>query len=197
VGASTGVLWGSLDPYAQLLALGSAKASLVAASGFTGALLALLLLVRRAVPPVPTVVASAWYENAVASLPSEEREATLANPRKMLRPRSLRSKIPMLVTVWATLALTAAYPTALPLASLEPRGGSGAVQAVVGLGGLCGVALIKAIVERLKLSRGDKAEAPDAPLIRNVLKGVTYASICAWTFLLSQRVSHQLIARVL
>jgi hypothetical protein len=62
----------------------------------------------------------------------------------------------MLVTVWATLAITAAYPTALPLAMREPLHGSGALQAAVGLGGLAGVAGIKAAVEGLRISRAEK-----------------------------------------
>ena len=175
LGTATGFLWGTLDPYARLLALGSPAASLYAATGLTAALLALLLGVRKLVPPVPAVVASAWYENALASLAPEDRAATLANPRMMLTPRSLRSKIPMLVTVWATLALTAVYPTALPLARLEPLGRTGGAQALVGLGGLGAVAVIKAIVERLQISQGAKAEAPNPPRIRNIFKGLTCA----------------------
>ena len=65
------------------------------------------------------------------------------------------------------------------------------------MGGLGAVALIKAVVESLQISQGGKAAAPDAPLIRNFLKGLTYASICAWTFLLSQRVAHGLLILLL
>lgn len=126
----------------------------------------------------------------------------------------------MLVTVWATLALTALYPLALPSVTLEPLAGTGALQAnpwcpfacmlnsglltylpsrsqaIVGMSGLVGVALIKAVVERLRIAHGEKAESSDAPVIRNFLKGLTYVSICAWTFLLSQRCTHALLGLI-
>ncbi|KAL1515485.1 hypothetical protein AB1Y20_002109 [Prymnesium parvum] len=194
IGASTGLVWGSWDPYSRLLDAASPALSLYAATAFTGALLVLLLAVRKAVPPVPTLVASTWYDNAIASLSPEEREATLANPRRMLRPRSLRSKIPMLVTVWATLAITAAYPRFLPSAAAEPLAGSGPLQALVGMAGLAAVAVIKAVVEQLRIAQGEKLVVQEAPRVRNFLKGLTYASICSWTFLLSQRLTHALRA---
>jgi hypothetical protein len=81
MGTATGYLWGTFDPYARLVAVGSARTSLSVATSFTGALLCLLLAVRKMVPPVSSVVASAWYDNAVASLPPADRAATLANPR--------------------------------------------------------------------------------------------------------------------
>lgn len=54
----------------------------------------MMLGVRMCIPSVSSDVKSMWYANAVASLPDEEREATLANPRKMLQPRSLKVTVP-------------------------------------------------------------------------------------------------------
>jgi len=194
LGAGLGLAWGRIDPYLLLLRAGSMQTSLVAATAFTGGLLAVMLAVRVIVPSVSREVTSAWYANAVASLPEEEREAVLANPRKMLRPRSLQAKIPMATTVWCTLAMTGCYPALMPLAPSEPLGPlrRRLLQALVGAGGLAGVSKLKSHVSSLRVwkERPELLQTNAKPF----LKALTYICLCAWTFLLSQRATTGLLA---
>jgi len=180
VGAALSVLWGKIDPFTVLLNAGSPILSLSVATAFTAGLLCLLLAVRQAVAPIGKAQRASWFANAVASLPSDERESKLANPANSFRPRNIESKIPMLVTVWCTLAITGLYPLALPTAALEPRGSLARrlLQTVVGLAGLGSVGA-------LKRSIGTRASWSDRD--KGVWKALTYVAICAWTFLLSQR----------
>lgn len=89
----------------------------------------------------------------------------------------------MLTTVWATIAITGLYPLLMPhAASLPPAGASATarvLQALIGVGGLAGVASLKNAVGRVNLGRFADGK-------RGALKALTYVAICLWTFLLSQ-----------
>jgi len=187
VGAVLGIMWGRVDPWRQLLLMGSPLLSLAAATAFTSGLLCLMLAVRQAVPPVQAEVKSYWFANALGALPDGER----ANPRRQLKPRSLKSKIPMLVTVWATLAITGLYPWLLPSVASEPSGTVLArlMQTAVGLSGLGGLMLLKDGVKDA-LVRSHLA----TDRVRGSLKALTYLAICLWCFLLSQRANGALVA---
>ena len=157
------------------------------ATAFSIGLLCLMLSVRQAVPPVANDVRALWFNNAMASLPPGEYEEAIENPRRRLKPRSLKDKIPMLATVWCALALTGLYPAALTTAAAEPLGplAHRIGQTAVGLGGLGAVGELKNRVGRLDgLTERSKG----------ALKALTYVAICAWTFLLSQRAHHGLLA---
>jgi membrane-associated phospholipid phosphatase len=187
LGGAMGWAWASLDPYAMLLSFGSPLLSLGAATLLTVGLLSLLIATRQAVPPVTSIERTAWFANALSSLSPDERAATLANPRKQLKARNLKSKLPMLVTVWCTLAITGLYPALLPTAALEPRGPLTArlLQTGIGVVGLGAISALKrgvghAVDAKAPLSRRDKT--------KGALKALTYAAICAWTFLGSQLV---------
>ena len=187
LGGGLGGLWGTFDPYAVLLRAGSPLLSLGFATAFSIGLLCLMLSVRQAVPPVANDVRALWYNNAMASLPPGEYEEAIENPRRRLKPRSLKDKIPMLATVWCALALTGLYPAALTTAAAEPLGplAHRIGQTAVGLGGLGAVGELKNRVGRLDgLTERSKG----------ALKALTYVAICAWTFLLSQRAHHGLLA---
>ena len=129
-----------------------------------------------------------WFANALQSLSPEEREATLASRRRQLRPRDLKQKIPMLTTVWATLAITGLYPVALPDAPCLPGGSarSRMLHAAIGVAGLGGVEMLKRAVGRANMGRFAEGR-------RGALKALTYVAICLWTFLLSQLVSGTLL----
>lgn len=192
VGAVLGILWGRVDPWQRLLEAGSPLLSLATATAFTSGLLSLMLAVRQAVPPVQAEVKKYWFANALGALPESERESKLSNGQ--LKPRNLKSKIPMLVTVWTTLAITGLYPLLLPdVASfpLSPAGrtlSSRLLQTLVGLGGLGGVMLLKDGVKQTLIRLGLLTDR-----MRGALKGLTYVAICAWCFLLSQR-TYQMLA---
>ena len=104
----------------------------------------------------------------------------ITNPTPDARPRALRR---MLATVWTTIAITGLYPLLLPhAASLPPVGASATsrvLQALIGVGGLAGVASLKKTVGEGKLGRFADGK-------RGALKALTYVAICTWTFLLSQ-----------
>jgi membrane-associated phospholipid phosphatase len=184
LGGILGFVWGTVDPYARLLAAGSPVVSLLFASGFTLGLLCLMVATRQMVPPVASAERTAWFANALQSLSPEERAATLASKQKQLKPRNLKAKIPMLVTVWATLALTGLYPACLPGVASLPNGSARArlLQALLGVVGLGGIASLKKAVGRLETATGRKF----ADGKRGALKALTYVAICAWTFGLSQ-----------
>ena len=121
------------------------------------------------------------------------RATTQANSQRQLKPRNLKSKIPMLVTVWATLAITGLYPMLLPTVAAEPSGPllSRLLQTAVGLGGLGGVMLLKDSVKQALIRRQLATDR-----VRGALKGLTYVAICLWCFLLSQRTHAVLLAMV-
>ena len=197
LGGILGFVWGWADPYAFLLAKASPVLSLLAASGFTLGLLCLMVATRQLVPPVASTERTVWFANALQSLSAEEREATLASKQKQLKPRNLKSKVPMLVSVWAPLAMTGIYPYVLPHVGTLPQGTavSRLVQAGVGVVGLGFIAALKTFVgdlgplfappgsKRRKFAEGRKGQ----------LKALTYVAICAWTFLLSQMVGERLL----
>ena len=198
LGAALGTAWGTLDPYAWLLKSASPALSLGVATAFTGTLTLLLLLVKRVVDPVDEDTLARYCANVYASLPEGLRNDK-GSISYMPRPRQLGSKVSMLVTVWCTLAYTALCPAHLPTALMEPMGQIGyrITQATVGIGGLSGFGLVlkRTLVQRVKqlYSR----QSPYAWLQRGqngktLFKGLAYAGICAWTFILSQLASHQL-----
>ena len=193
LGGTLGVLWGLIDPWSALLRAGSPLLSLGVATAFTVGLLCLVIAVRQLVPPVPSDVRAVWYTNALASLSTEERQATLANPRKQLKPRNLKSKIPMLATVWCTLAITGLLPHALPTAALEPVGPMThrLVHTTIGFLGLGGVAMLKRSVGSALEGLGLSSDR-----VKGGLKALTYVALCAWTFLLSQLTSAALLRRL-
>lgn len=197
LGAALGGLWGAVDPWQLLLQAGSPVLSVAVATAFTAGLLCLMLAVRQAVPPVARDVRSYWYANALGALPEEKRDDFLTNPRRQLKPRNLKSKIPMLVTVWSTLAITGLYPLWLPSVASEPMGAplERLLQTAVGLGGLGGVMLLKDTVKRA-LAQRNLVTGP----VRAALKGLTYVAICVWCFLASQltyKALRRLIVRLL
>jgi len=202
LGGMLGVTWGWFDPYARLMRAASPLLSLGVASSFTLGLLSLMIATRQIVPPVAASTRTEWFGNALRSLSPEEREARLAKPgnAKQLEARNLESKIPMLTTVWATLAITGFYPRLLPHASSLPRGSalSKLLQAVVGVLGLAGIASLKKAVGAMgKLGRRSGVSVLAAEKFadgkRAQLKALTYVGICAWTFLLSQIVGDWLL----
>jgi hypothetical protein len=154
-------------------------------------LLGLMVAVRQAVPPVQADIKTYWYANALAALPERARAETRSSAQRQLKPRNLKSKIPMLVTVWTTLAITGFYPMLLPTAAAEPSGPllSRLLQVGVGLGGLGGIMLLKDWVKEI-LARRQLA----TDRMRGALKGLTYLAICLWCFLLSQRTHGALLA---
>ncbi|KAJ1449747.1 phosphatidic acid phosphatase type 2/haloperoxidase [Pelagophyceae sp. CCMP2097] len=208
VGCLLGVGWARHDPYRWVLEQRSPFVSLMAANALTALLVGLMVAVRKLVPPVDPTTCAAWYANALKSLSPEERAATHVDVGRMLQPRTLKSKVPMFVTVWCTVAVTALYPALLPgaLAEPAPRSAARVAQAGVGVGGLVLVALLKTAVSglfrkrpqelagerRTDLAPTDKATAK-ALTAKAYLKALTYVGICAWTFLLSQLVSHRVI----
>lgn len=181
LGMIFGSVWGKVDPYGRLLAAQSPIVSLSCATFFTVGLLSLMVASRQAVPPVTSLERTVWFRNALCSLSPEERCATLANRKKRLKSRNLKSKIPMLVTVWSTLAITGLYPIALPQASIEPVGSLGRkfAQAGIGVVGLGGVGALKTFVGGLNLGKNVGRK-------KGVLKALTYLAICMWTFFGSQ-----------
>jgi len=183
LGSVLGTTWGLFDPYGRVLAARSPLLSLGAASGFTVGLLCLMVATRQLVPPVAGTERAVWLSNALQSLSPEERAETPASRRKQIQPRNLKKKIPMLATVWTTIAITGLYPLLLPhAASLPPVGASATsrvLQALIGVGGLAGVASLKKTVGEGKLGRFADGK-------RGALKALTYVAICTWTFLLSQ-----------
>ena len=191
VGAVLGTFWGRVDPWRRLLEAGSPLLSLTAATAFTSGLLCLMVAVRQAVPPVQADIKTYWYANALAALPERARAETRSSAQRQLKPRNLKSKIPMLVTVWTTLAITGFYPMLLPTAAAEPSGPllSRLLQVGVGLGGLGGIMLLKDWVKEI-LARRQLA----TDRMRGALKGLTYLAICLWCFLLSQRTHGALLA---
>jgi len=191
LGGVLGITWGWVDPYSRLVAAGSPLVSLLFSSGFTLGLLCLMVATRQMVPPVAAKERTVWLSNALMSLSPEEREATLANRQKQIRPRNLKQKIPMLVTVWATLAITGFYPCMLPHATSLPAGSilSRLLTAFIGVVGLGGVASLKTAVG--KLGMGKFAQGRRGPL-----KALTYVAICLWTFLFSQLTSGWVLARL-
>lgn len=187
LGGALGFVWGKFDPYAMLLAAGSPLLSLAAASLFTLGLLTLMLATRQLVPPVGAGERAQWFANALQSLEPEQREAVIADPRRQLKPRNLKSKVPMLVTVFCTLAITGLYPSCLATASVEPVGRlpRRLAQTLVGLVGLGGVSALKKYVGT---SVGRHIPTSDIrDLLKGALKALTYVALCMWTFLLSQR----------
>ena len=99
--------------------------------------------------------------------------------------RTLKSKIPMLVTVWCTLAITGCYPALLPTALHEPSGhlSRRAIQMLIGLVGLGAIGQLKQVMGRFQHS----------DVMRGTLKTLTYVAICAWTFLGSPLVGRALL----
>ena len=96
VGAVLGILWGTYDPYASLVAANSARLSLAAATGTIGVLLGLLCAVRALVPPVAPVTRDLWYANALRQLSARElreRQREGTEPSSLVQPRTLRSKV--------------------------------------------------------------------------------------------------------
>jgi len=185
-GSMLGLVWGLVDPYARLMAFGSPLVSLIFATSFTFALLSLMVATRQAVPPVTSLERTFWFSNALCSVSPEERKAILANKKQQLRPRSVKSKVPMLATVWSALVITGFYPFMLPHASLEPTGSIARrlLQAGIGIVGLGGVSALKKFVgdklaDRLQRSRRGLN-------VKAALKALTYVTICVWTFLVSQ-----------
>ena len=186
--AALGASWGWFDPYGRLVAARSPLLSLAAACGFTLGLLSLMVATRQLVPPVSGPERTAWFANALQSLDPEERQEALTSRRRQLRPRNLKQKIPMLTTVWATLAITGLYPVALPDAPCLPGGSarSRMLHAAIGVAGLGGVEMLKRAVGRANMGRFAEGR-------RGALKALTYVAICLWTFLLSQLVSGTLL----
>jgi len=185
-GGVTGVAWGAFDPYSRLLRARSPLLSLATATSLTVGLLCLMLAARQAVRPVSAEERALWFTNALQSLPPSEREQVLTDPRRRLRPRNLKSKVPMLVTVWCTLAITAVYPLALPAAAAHPLGDPPRrlLQTLIGLVGLGGVGSLKKTVGRVS-HWSDRQ--------KGTLKALTYAALCAWTFVLSQLAANALL----
>lgn len=185
-GSALGVVWGIVDPYARLMAIGNPFVSFSFATSFTFALLALMIATRQAVPPVTSLERTFWFSNALCSVSPEERKSILANKKQQLRPRSVKSKVPMLATVWSALLITGWYPLLLPQAYSEPTGSIARrlLQAGVGVVGLGGVSALKKFV-------GDKL-APSLQRsrlglnVKAALKALTYVTICVWTMLVSQ-----------
>ena len=188
LGAISGFVWGKYDPYAWVLQRESPVLSVGVATLMTGALSLLLVSVRSLVLPVDQDVLARYCVNANSSFKQTgEQETHMLMPR----PRQIRSKISMLVTIWCTLAYTALCPVHLPTAMVEPLGSHARLtQAIIGIGGLgsFGLILKRALVQRLNghMFKG-KGTA-------SLLKGLAYAGICAWTFLLSQLASHRVMA---
>ena len=178
-GGVLGTLWGWVNPHARLLALGSPIVSVLFATWFTTGLLCLMLASRQAVRPVDDATRAIWFNNALLSLDDDERERVLNDPRRRLRARNLKSKVPMLVTVWWGLAMTGTYPYILPDAALLPGGSvrRRLLQTLIGLLGLAGIGSLKKSVGR----RGDWSDQS-----KGSLKALTYAALSAWTFGLSQ-----------
>ena len=168
-GGFLGVLWGTFDPYGALLRAGSPLLSLAAATWFTIGLLCLMLASRQAVRPVAAEERAVWFSNALQALTPEERTDVLADPRRRLKPRNLKTKLPMLVTVWCALAITGVYPLALRDAFAQPAGplSRRLLQTLIGLGGLGAISAIKESLGR-RVVWSDHA--------KGMLKGVTYAT---------------------
>ena len=190
IGGGLGVVWGVYDPYGALMRAASPSLSVRVATGFVGGLVGLLCLIRRLVPSITDETRSRWYANAVAALPPEDREETLSNPSRLLQPRTLYSKLPMIVTVWCALAMTALYPSMLPTAAAEPGASLAArlVQAAVGIGGLAAVSALKKSVGEVRFVRLRPEQYKPA------LKALTYMALCAWSFLLSQLAARRVLA---
>ena len=193
IGAALGGAWGRLDPVRFLLGAGSPLLSFCAATAFTLGLLSLMIAVRQAVPPVSSDIRSYWYQNALVALPEAERVKTMANPRRQLKPRNLKSKIPMLTTVWSALTITGLYPLLLPHASLLPGGSllDRSLQTAIGLAGLGGVMLLKNQVKS-QLMKLDLV----TDRVRGAFKALTYVAICAWCFIFSQ-LTHEALLKAL
>ena len=201
LGGALGVLWGHVDPYMWLLRQRSPLLSLGVATGLTGSLAVLLVLVRSLVGPVDDKMHAQWCDNVLSSLPPESH-AMEQTSSFMPRPRKLRTKIAMLSTIWCTLAFTAFCPAHLPTAMVEPCGciRYRLMQAMVGLAGLggSGVVLKKTFVNHMpSLSLRKGFSWLQTMAAKTTLKGFAYAGICAWTFLLTQLVSHRLLAILL
>ena len=179
LGGLLGTFWGWYDPYAWLLQIGSPMVSLLFATKFTIGLLCLMLAARQAVRPVDTATRAVWFENALLSLDDDERESVINDPRRRLRARNLKSKVPMLVTVWCALAMTGFYPYILPDVMAHPVGGvrRRLLQTLIGLVGLAAIGNLKKLVGR----RGEWSDHS-----KGGLKALTYVALSAWTFGVSQ-----------
>ena len=187
LGGLLGAAWGRLDPYAALLAAGSPLISLAAASYFTLGLLCLMVASRQLVAPVAAAERATWFANALQSLDPDERARVIGDPRLQLKPRNLKSKVPMLTTVWCALAITGLYPHCLPSALNEPAGSIARrlAQTLIGLVGLGGVSLLKLSVGKSVSRRVPTGKRRDT--VKGLFKALTYVALCSWTFLLSQR----------
>lgn len=191
LGGILGSVWGAADPYAWLVARKSPILSLSFATLFTSGLISLMIASRQFVPPVDSTERTTWFANALTSLSPEERNATLADHKKHVRTRALKSKIPMLTTVWATLAMTGLYPLIAPNVINEPVGSIVRRLAQTGIGvvGLGGVEVLKSSVGKRDL--GNNVSSKKA-----ALKALTYLAICAWTFLGSQLFGNRILDAV-
>uniref|UniRef100_A0A7S4BLP3 Phosphatidic acid phosphatase type 2/haloperoxidase domain-containing protein n=1 Tax=Chrysotila carterae TaxID=13221 RepID=A0A7S4BLP3_CHRCT len=185
LGAVLGYVWGRTDPYGALLRKGSIAVSGSSAASVTAVFVAALLCVRRVVAPVRPDVRAVWFDNAIASLPHDAREAYAAagpdgerHGKPIFRPRSLSAKVPMVATLCCTLALTGFYPLLLPLVSLEPSRPRMA-QAAVGLGGLV---VLRGASRALR--RGLRVEPSTHKAA--YFKALTFVAVCSWTLLFSQ-----------
>jgi len=185
LGAVLGYVWGRTDPYGALLRKGSIAVSGSSAASVTAVFVAALLCVRRVVAPVRPDVRAVWFDNAIASLPHDAREAYAAagpdgerHGKPIFRPRSLSAKVPMVATLCCTLALTGFYPLLLPLVSLEPSRPRMA-QAAVGLGGLVVLrGASRALRRALRVEPSTHKAA--------YFKALTFVAVCSWTLLFSQ-----------
>jgi membrane-associated phospholipid phosphatase len=196
LGGALGILWGRLDPYLWLLRQGSPLLSVGVATGLTASLALLLVLVRTLVGPVDDKTHACWCENVLSSLPPET-QAMVEASSFMPCPRKLRTKIGVITTIWCTLAFTAFCPAHLPTAMAEPGGciRYRLMQTMVGLAGMggSGVVLKKAFVNHMPtLSVRKGFSWLQSMAVKTTLKGFAYAGICAWTFLLTQLLSHRL-----
>jgi membrane-associated phospholipid phosphatase len=196
LGGALGTLWGRFDPYMWLLQQESPLISIGVATGLTASLALLLVLVRTLVGPVDDQTHARWCANVLSSLPHDEHEME-RSASFMPRPRRLGAKIGVITTIWCTLALTAFCPVHLPTAMAEPGGciRYRLMQTMVGLAGMggSGVVLKSSLVNHMpKLSVRKGFSWLQSMAAKTTLKGFAYAGICAWTFLLTQLVSHRL-----
>ena len=217
LGSMLGVLWGTYDPYRWLIDLSNPVISLGVASGLTGSLLLLLMLVRKLVPSVPNHVYENWRNNVMDQTKDVATSTDYASRSSNNLPRTsrqLRTKLAMFSTIWCTLASTALLCSSctLPSSSILLKEGAVAAsasttkaavqllglkhrlaQSFVGLGGLMGTSMLlkKTFVKYLVSSNRSK------PMFTKLLwKTFAYAGVCAWTFLLTQLVTYRLLSLI-
>lgn len=197
LGGVLGMLWGRYDPYKWLLEASSPALSIGVATGTTLALLSLLMIVRRMVPPVSDRTHNQWCINVLKGQTNTNTDWPLAQlPRGS---RRLRTKLSVMSTIWCTLASTAflcpscELPSSMILLLEESslRLHHRFVRAIVGLTGLMGTAMLikqSALVRYLLSSRRWKPK-----FTKMLWKSFAYAGVCAWTFVLTQLVTYRLL----